>query len=110
MDGLARFPLDGGGSVVVEVEAPVGTSRVSRREDLVEEARILFEKAFSAVRDAAASALGQFQSMARTPDEVEIKFGVKLSAEAGAVIAKTGLEGQFEIKLKWKKDHQDTAS
>ncbi|WIX75180.1 CU044_2847 family protein [Amycolatopsis carbonis] len=38
---------------------------------------------------------------------MEIKFGVKLSAEAGAVIAKTGVEGQLEIKLKWRRDGAD---
>jgi hypothetical protein len=42
--------------------------------------------------------------MAQRPDEVEIKFGVKVDAQAGAVIAKTGLQGQFEIKLKWVRD------
>ena len=75
---------------------------MSRREDLVLDAKVSFERALAAVKDAASAALGQFQAMARKPDEVEIKFGVKLSAEAGAVIAKTGLEGQFEVKLKWK--------
>jgi hypothetical protein len=31
-----------------------------------------------------------------------IKFGVKLDAEVGAVIAKTGVEGHFEVKLTWR--------
>ena len=38
------------------------------------------------------------------PDEVELKFGVKLDAQAGAVIARTGLQGQFEVKLKWVRE------
>jgi len=98
---LARFELQQGGDVVVEVDAGPATTRVSRREDLVLEAKVSFERALGAVKDAASAALGQFQAMARQPDEVEIKFGVKLSAEAGAVIAKTGLDGQFEVRLKW---------
>jgi hypothetical protein len=99
---LARFELQQGGDVVVEVDTGPATARVSRRDDLVLDAKVSFERALGAVKDAASAALGQFQAMARKPDEVEIKFGVKLSAEAGAVIAKTGLEGQFEVKLKWK--------
>lgn len=77
---------------------------MSRGDDVVRDARRSFEQALGTVRDAASAALGQFQAMARKPDEVEIKFGVKLSAEAGAVIAKTGIDGQFEVKLKWKRD------
>lgn len=42
--------------------------------------------------------------MTERPDEVEITFGVKVDAEVGAIIAKTGLQGQFEIKLKWVRD------
>jgi hypothetical protein len=39
--------------------------------------------------------------MARQPDSVEMTFGVKLDAQAGAVIAKTGVQGHFEVKLTW---------
>jgi len=37
------------------------------------------------------------------PDEVELKFGVKLDAEVGAVLTKTSAEAHLEITLKWKK-------
>jgi hypothetical protein len=103
MTELARFELQQGGDVVVEVATGPATARVSRRDDVVLDAKVSFERALGAVKDAASAALGQFQAMARKPDEVEIKFGVKLSAEAGAVIAKTGIDGQFEVKLKWKR-------
>jgi len=45
-------------------------------------------------------------STAARPQEVEVKFGVKLTTEAGAFIAKTGTEAQMEVTLKWaqKKD------
>jgi len=104
VNDLARFPLEGGGSVVVEIDPVPGTSRVSRRDDLVEDAKGSFEAALANVKEAATAALDTFRSMARGPDEVELKFGVKLTAQAGAVIAKTGLEGNFEVKLKWTRD------
>ncbi len=103
MNDLARFPLEGGGSVVVEVDHVPGTAPVSRGS-LIDDAKSSFEAALVNVREAAVSALGTFQSMSRKPDEVEIKFGVKLTAQAGAVIAKTGLDGNFEVKLKWVRD------
>jgi len=107
MTELARFELQQGGDVVVEVATGPATARVSRREDLVLDAKVSFERALGAVKDAASAALGQFQAMTRKPDEVEIKFGIKLSAEAGAVIAKTGVDGQFEVKLKWKRPPEE---
>lgn len=107
MTELARFELEQGGDVVVEVRTGPVTTRASRREDLVLDAKVSFERALGTVKDAASAALGQFQAMARRPDEVEIKFGVKLSAEAGAVIAKTGLDGQFEVRLKWTRPTEE---
>jgi hypothetical protein len=76
---MARFVLEDGGEVVVEVDPGPRTTRVSRRDDLVADAKVSFEKALESIRDAASSALDQLRSMTRQPDEVELKFAVKLS-------------------------------
>jgi hypothetical protein len=47
---LARFELQQGGDVVVEVGTGPATARVSRREDLVLDAKVSFERAPAAVR------------------------------------------------------------
>ena len=104
MTELTRFELDGGGSFLVEVDDEPGVSRAGRTGRVLRDAHATFEKALADVRDAASTALDQFRSMGRQPDEVELKFGVKLDAEAGAVIATTGVQGQFEIKLRWRRD------
>ncbi|MFG3196063.1 CU044_2847 family protein [Streptomyces sp. NPDC048208] len=39
--------------------------------------------------------------MAVRPDSVEVEFGIKFDAEAGAVIAKTGVEAAVTVKLAW---------
>jgi hypothetical protein len=104
---LARFKLAGGGSVLVDVDEELGVARVSR-QGKIREARATFETALGEVRDAAIVALTQFRAMARQPDEVEIAFGVRLDAEVGAVIAKTGMAGNFEVKLTWRSDGPDT--
>ncbi|MBN6039152.1 CU044_2847 family protein [Amycolatopsis sp. 195334CR] len=102
MTEFVRFPLDDGGSVLVEVEVPHSVERAGRPKNMLREAGVSFERALDEVRGAAGAALEKFRSMG--PDEVELKFGVKLDAQAGAVIAKTGLQGQFEVKLKWLRD------
>lgn len=38
---------------------------------------------------------------ALSPAAVEIEFGLKLSAQAGVVLAATGVEGHFNVKLTW---------
>lgn len=38
------------------------------------------------------------------PDEIEVKVGLKFTAEAGAIIAKSGIEGNIEVVIKWKNE------
>lgn len=54
------------------------------------------------MRDAADAALGRFRAMPQRPDTIQIQFGVKLTAEAGAVIARTGVEGQLVVTVTWE--------
>lgn len=98
---FVEYPLDGGGTVTIEVEDHPGMARAGRAATVLREATETLDQALANVRAAASAALGQFRAMANSPDEIEIKFGVKLDVQAGAVIARTGLQGQFEVKLKW---------
>jgi NTP-dependent ternary system trypsin peptidase co-occuring protein len=104
---LANFTLEGGGSVHVDVDEEPGVKRVAR-DGKVLEARKTFETGLREVRNAATVALTQFRAMARQPDEVEITFGVRMDAQVGAVIAKTGIAGNFEVKLTWRSDDRGT--
>ena len=36
------------------------------------------------------------------PDEVEVKFGIKVSGSAGWLVAKAAGEGNFEVTLVWR--------
>jgi hypothetical protein len=98
-----RFTLASGGSVDVELDEVPGASRAGRQNALVT-AQHSLEDALTGVRDAAAATIAQFKEMAEKPDEVEIEFGVKLNAEAGAIIARTGMEGHFQVTLRWSRE------
>jgi len=37
-----------------------------------------------------------------------VEFGVRLTAEAGAVIAKSSVEGHLTVKLTWRDDQAAT--
>ncbi|MEU6820101.1 CU044_2847 family protein [Streptomyces atriruber] len=105
MNELIRWESDEG-PVVVEVDSrDPGFRSVSRRGDAggVHEVEGRFESALNNVRGAALSALRTFRDRTMDPDLIELEFGVKLSAEAGAVIAKTATEGHLTVKLTWSR-------
>ncbi|MFJ9818364.1 CU044_2847 family protein [Streptomyces sp. NPDC101151] len=103
MNKLMEFTTQDGAVVMVEaVDGTAGTRLVSRGEGgPAAQAARTFEGALDGVRAAAHSALHVFRDGSLRPDSVELEFGVKLSAEAGAVIAKGAAEGQLVVKLSW---------
>ncbi|MFV0136154.1 CU044_2847 family protein [Streptomyces sp. HMX87] len=101
MDRLVEFKTEDGAQVVVEaVDDESGARLVSRGDGPAQAART-FEGALDGVRAAAESALRVFRDGTLRPDNVELEFGVRLSAEAGAIIAKGTAEGHLVVKLTW---------
>ncbi|MFJ8464974.1 CU044_2847 family protein [Streptomyces swartbergensis] len=108
MDGLVEFRTGDGAVVAVEaVEERSGSRLVSRGDGTIQATRT-FEGALDGVRSAAESALRVFRDGSLKPDGVEIEFGVKLSAETGAFIAKGTAEGHLVVKLSWSPSAPDT--
>ncbi|MGV9900237.1 CU044_2847 family protein [Streptomyces tendae] len=108
MDELVEFETEDGVRVVVEgVEDEDGARLVSRGDGPARAART-FEDSLDGVRAAAASALRVFRDGSLRPDAVELEFGVKLSAEAGAVIAKGSAEGHLVVRLSWSPEPSPT--
>jgi hypothetical protein len=87
----ALFELDD------DYRGPCGFNEIS------EEAKQNFEKIMKIVKDTAQSAHSSFRKIPKEamPSEFTLSFGVKLSTTAGAVFAKVGTEGNFQITLKW---------
>jgi hypothetical protein len=105
---LVRFAAEDGSSVIVEVDddSP-GVEQISRDERGVAEAAERIEAAFGAARPAIRSLASMLKQLA--PDEHEVEFGLKLTAEAGAIVAKTAGEAHFKVKLHWRRDTQAEA-
>jgi hypothetical protein len=55
------------------------------------------------VIDGAAELLDQIKAL--RPDEVAVKFGIKVSGTANWLVAKAAAEGAFEVTLTWR--HSD---
>ena len=43
----------------------------------------------------------QLRAAAEWPDEVEVEFAVKVSADSNVIIARAGGEANFRIALRW---------
>lgn len=99
---LVRFETGQGDWLLVETdEHEAGVDRIGRRDaDGVVSAATRLEEAVAQVRPAIRSVLDTLRELG--PDQHEIEFGIKLSAEAGVVIAKTAVEGHFTVKMSWR--------
>jgi hypothetical protein len=101
---LVEFPLQEGGSVLVEVEDDVGGATrgwgdTNRR--VVDQAQQNFEEAVGRVQPAIQGLLSQLRALAETPEEIQVEFGLQLSAEVGAFVAGASTTGNFKISMTW---------
>ena len=106
MKHLVEYPLDGGGTIVVETDLAAAsgpTVRGWRDSEPAARAGETFEAAIARVRPAAAAAIAQLRELADPPDEITVEFGISLSAEVGAVIARSQGEANFRLSMRWSR-------
>ncbi len=111
MKRLVEFSLEDGSTILVEVEAPgeAGFVPTARGEwNVPERARQTFEAAWEKVRPAASAIVSKLRALHDPPDKVEVTFGLKMDAEAGAVIASAGVEANFKVTLTWRRERPAT--
>ncbi len=109
---LLEYPLEGGGSVLVQVEdghsgngeATRGWGDRDRR--VVEQARESFEQAVGRVQPALQGLVRQLRSLADSPDAISVEFGLELSAEVGAFVAGASTKGNFKVSMTWRPSRQ----
>jgi hypothetical protein len=94
--GEAGYTLDDGTVVQFEFEPGAGF-RPTGAKDVV-----------TRIRDAAAPAIEGAKIVLEkakegAPDEVEVKFGIKVTGQANWFVAKASTDGTFEVTMKWKR-------
>ncbi|MBL1101997.1 CU044_2847 family protein [Streptomyces coffeae] len=101
MQDMARVPLEGGGYIlfdgVQELEGPVKAGRVG---DALHDMPGTLRESLAPVRETARTVLEELRQAG--PEEVEVEFGVNVSAKAGAVIAKGDVAVHLRVRLMWK--------
>ena len=107
MNRLVEFPLKDGSTIHVEVDAATvagwQTVRGAGTAEVAERACDTLEAALAKMRPAAEAIIARLRDLSQPPDAIEVEFGIKLSASAGAVIAAAATEANFKINLTWKK-------
>ncbi|GAB4525721.1 MAG: hypothetical protein Kow0047_34630 [Anaerolineae bacterium] len=104
MKQLVEFPLESGGSIWAEVEVPedeAGVTRGGRAEAIPVKAAQSFEAALGRLRPAAEAIISQLAGLSDPPNEVKVRFGLKMSAEAGAIVASASAEANYTVTLTW---------
>jgi hypothetical protein len=88
-------------TILVEVDDPnVGNQPVAR--GAAERARETFETAIGQIRPGVEALMAQLRDLTAKPEQVKLEFGIKFTAGADALIAKTSVEGNVKVTLTWK--------
>jgi hypothetical protein len=91
---------------VDDLEEGIGKAGGLRRVGNMVDTEQAFKEKLSGIRDAAAEALKVLKDDL-SPDEVVLRFGIKITAEGGVVVARAALEGNMEVEMSW---HRESAS
>lgn len=119
MSKYVEFPLEGGGTILIEApdeQAAKGGSgfvRAGLGDDaakVAEQAKQSFDTSVENIRKASDLLLTKLRGLSDPPDEMEVSFGLKVSAELGNfAVAKAGSEATYNVTLKWRKDKPEAA-
>jgi hypothetical protein len=97
---------------MVEVEDSKLASGTTRRglssSAVVERAQTSIEDALEKAQPMASGLVSKLRSIADSPDEVQVEFGLSLSANAGAMLVTGASAGaNYKVTLKWTKASEE---
>jgi Trypsin-co-occurring domain 1 len=94
---IATYALDDNTRVKFEIDPEPGFSPASPDQVLGK-----VQRAIEPLVETAKAVLDKVKEA--RPDQVEVKFGVKVTGGADWIVARAAGEGNFEIKLTWSRD------
>ena len=102
---LTEFPMANGDTVVVEMDDDQLVGFVPAAVEpgtVAATATGSFESAVDRLMPAMRAISERMKQLA--PQEVTIAVGIKLTAEAGVIVAKAAAEANFTVTLKWQRE------
>jgi hypothetical protein len=103
MAQVMNIPLDEGGSLYVEVDTrdDKGWTRAGRAQDAAVAVGRTLQQALEPIRPALQTVVDQLRGGVSPPDTIKLDFGIKFSADAGVVVARTATEASFSVSVEW---------
>ena len=106
MARLIDFSLDSQTSILVEAAedgTPKGMQHVSIGGASAEKAKEAFDTVLSGIKPIASTIMAQMKEAAVDANEIQVEFGIKLTATAGVVLARASTEGHCKIAITWRR-------
>lgn len=103
MSAVVEVPLAEGGAILIEVDEVMDGAVVRGRGAAAALPPLTqsLEQVLAGLGPATRALVSQLRALTDFPDEIEVEFAVKLSADARLIIARAGSEANFRIVLKW---------
>lgn len=112
MATITTIELDDGSLLRVETATPTAPRRTAdgayepigrpRPAETVGSAADTLRDAVDRVRPAVQDVVDSLRAMPSRPDRITLEFGVKVTAEAGVVLARTAAEAHFTVGVEWE--------
>jgi Trypsin-co-occurring domain 1 len=107
-----EVPLSAGGSLTVEVDDAGGGGRTMRGgpdgSELIQQGTETLEDSLGGIGGALEGIVTQLRH-APEVKAIDVELGLRLSGEAGLVVAKCGAEANFRVLVRWERTGGDTA-
>jgi hypothetical protein len=107
MAEIVEFALRDGAVVRFEADAGMDGRPVmrgaGRPAETLTVARETLEEALSGVAPACAALVDALRGIGDDLESVEAEFGLKVSADAGFVVARAGGEANFRVLVRWRR-------
>lgn len=100
---LVRYELSGGEHVLIEADSEAyGYEHCATEAGGVVKAGRTLESAFRQIVPSARAILSSVEDLKAY--EVSVEFGIKLAGEAGVIVAKSSVEGHFNVHMTFRRD------
>ena len=101
---MSTFTFDDTAPLLIEITPEPGVMEVAlTQEQIAAKAEAAWQSVMNTVHTASKRFSSLFDNLPDQFNQVELSFGIKISSEMGAIIAKAGLESTFNVKLVWQK-------
>jgi hypothetical protein len=103
----------GGVELLVETSPVAGTEQTSaldKAQAAVSEGFDRAQSAIVAVAESTVNTIGQLARHSARPDEVQVKFGLKFSAQGNVIVAGAAGEATLEVTLTYQRGSGETGN